>query len=65
MLMEKFMISHHKLSTNYPQGNGQVESINKTLGKILTKFVNANQTDWDVMLVIALWAYQTAYKVTI
>jgi hypothetical protein len=26
--------------------------------------VNANCNDWDVMLFIALWAYQTTYKVT-
>jgi hypothetical protein len=36
------MISYHKSTTYYPQGNGQVELANKTLGKILTKLVNAN-----------------------
>jgi hypothetical protein len=51
------MISHHKSTTYYLQGNGQVELIHKTLGKRLAKLVNANRTDWDVMLVIALWAY--------
>ncbi len=54
MLMEEFMISHHKSITYYLQRNGQVESINKTLGKILTKLINANQMDWDVMLLIPL-----------
>jgi len=62
--MEDFFISHHKLATYYPQRNMQAELINKALGKILAKLVNANKTDWDVMLVIALWAYQTNYKVT-
>jgi hypothetical protein len=38
------MISHHKSNIDYPQKNGQVESTNKTLGKILTKFVNTNRT---------------------
>jgi len=57
------MISHHRSTTYYLQGNGQVELTHKTLGKILTKVVNANQMDWDAMLVIALWAYQTTYKV--
>ncbi len=51
------MISHHKLMTYYRQGNGQAESTSKTLGKILTKLINANQTHWNVMLVVVLWAY--------
>jgi hypothetical protein len=64
MLVKTFMISHHKSTTYYLQGNGQAKLTHKTLGKILAKLVNANWTDWDVMLVIALWAYQTTYKVT-
>ncbi len=51
------MISHPKSTIYYPQGSGQAKSTNKTLGKILAKLVNANQTDWDVMLVTVLWAY--------
>jgi hypothetical protein len=51
------MISHHKSTTYYPQGNGQVELTNKAFGKILTKLVNANRTKWDVELVTTLWAY--------
>jgi hypothetical protein len=57
ILVEEFKISHHKSNIYYLQGNGQAESTNKTLGKILAKLVNANQIDWDVMLVTALWAY--------
>jgi hypothetical protein len=33
------MITHHKSTTYYPQGNGQVESINKTLGRLLAKMI--------------------------
>lgn len=44
MLVEEFMIMHHKSTTYYPQGNGQAESINKTLGTILAELINANQT---------------------
>ncbi len=51
------MILHYKSTTYYPQGNKQVKSTNKTLGKLLAKLVNANETDWDVMLVTFLWAY--------
>jgi hypothetical protein len=42
ILVEKFMISHHKLIAYYLQGNEQAKSTNKTLGKILAKLVNAN-----------------------
>jgi hypothetical protein len=55
--VEEFMILHHKSTTYYPQGNKQIKSTNKTLGKILAKLVNANQIDWDVMLITFLWAY--------
>jgi hypothetical protein len=61
--MAKFTIVHHKSTTYYPQGNGQVESINKNLGKILAKLINVNHTDWDAMLFTTLWVYQTTYKV--
>jgi hypothetical protein len=59
------MITHHKSTTYYLQGNDQVKSTNKTLKQILIKLVNVNQNDWDVMLPTALWAYQTTYKVSI
>jgi hypothetical protein len=48
----------------YTQGNMQAKLTNKTLGKILIKLVNANQMDWDVMVVTTLQAYWTVYKVT-
>jgi len=64
ILVEEFMISNHKSSTYYTERNKQVELTSKTLGKILTKLVNANWTNWDVMLVTTLWAYSMAYKVT-
>jgi len=64
ILVQKFMISNHKSSTYYLQGNEQAKSINKTLGKILTKLLNTNRTNWDVMLVTTLWAYQMVSKVT-
>jgi hypothetical protein len=57
ILVEEFMILHHKSTTYYPQGNKQIKSTNKTLGKILAKLVNANQIYWDVMLITFLWAY--------
>ncbi len=63
MLVEEFIISHHKSTTYNPQGDGQAKLTNKTLGKILAK-LDVNQTNWDAMLVITLWAYRIAYKIT-
>jgi hypothetical protein len=62
--VQEFMITHQKYTIYYPQRNGRAKSIHKTLKQILTKLINANRNHWDVMLPIALWAYQTAYKVS-
>jgi hypothetical protein len=58
------MITHDKSITYYPLGNGQLESTNKILKQILTKLVNVNGNDWDIMLPTTLWAYQTTYKIS-
>jgi hypothetical protein len=39
------MLKHVSSTTYYPQGNGQAESINKVIGKLLTKLVNEKRTD--------------------
>ena len=44
-LTMEFMIIHRKSSAYCPQANGQVESTNKTLCKILTKTVEASRGD--------------------
>ena len=62
-LTSEFLIIHRKSSTYYLQTNGQAESTNKTMCRILTKIVEANQRDWEHKLTVALWAYQSMYKV--
>ncbi len=42
ILTQEFMITHHKSTTYYPQGNSQAKSTNKILGRLLAKMVNAN-----------------------
>jgi hypothetical protein len=65
ILTVEFMITHQFKSTlYYLQGNGQPKFTNKTLKLIITKLVNISLTDWNVMLLTALWAYRRTYKVT-
>ncbi len=47
----------------YPKGNGQVQSINKVFGILLTKLINENKTNWDEHLSTMLFSYRSAYKV--
>ena len=63
VLTEYFLLRHTTSTTYYPQGNGQVESTNKVIVKMLQKLVNDNRTDWDIQLYLVLFSYRTAYKV--
>jgi hypothetical protein len=49
-------------SNYYPQGNGLVESTNKTLVQILKKIVDRNQRNWHLKLTEALWESRTTPK---
>ncbi|XP_026410377.1 protein NYNRIN-like [Papaver somniferum] len=42
------------------QGNGQAESTNKTLIRILSRMVHDNPRTWHEQLPMALWAYRAA-----
>ena len=49
-------------SSFYPQANGQVEAVNKTLKTILKRTINAARSNWHIMLYPSLWAYRTNVK---
>jgi transposase InsO family protein len=51
----EFGIIMGKSSNYYPQGNGLVESMNKTLIQILKKTIDQNQRNWHLKLTDALW----------
>jgi hypothetical protein len=59
-----FMIIHPESTTYYPRGNGHTKWANKILKQILTKVINVNQNIWYIMLTMASWAYQKAYRIT-
>ncbi|XP_070049046.1 uncharacterized protein [Nicotiana tomentosiformis] len=64
-LLSKYGVNH-KVSTPYHhQESGQVEVSNREIKSILSKTVNANQTDWSRKLDDALWAYRITYKTPI
>ena len=49
-------------SSYYPQANGEVEAVNKTLKTIPKCTIDAAYSNWHIMLYPALWAYQTNVK---
>jgi hypothetical protein len=63
-LKDHFLLKHVSSTTYYLQGNGQVESIDKVLGTLLTKLVSDNIIAWDKHLSTMLFSYKLAYKVT-
>ncbi|KAH9301220.1 hypothetical protein KI387_012803, partial [Taxus chinensis] len=50
------------LSNYYPQGNGQPESTNKNLSRIIKRTLDENQRSWHTKLKSALWANRIAPK---
>jgi hypothetical protein len=46
----------------YPQGNGLVESSNKSLIKIIRKLLEENKKNWDSKLKFSLWADKVTIK---
>jgi hypothetical protein len=60
--LNKFGVKHFTSSTYYPQGNGQVESTNKNLVKILKKIINDKPRQWHTLLTYALWVDHTTTK---
>ena len=53
-------ITRTRASAYHPQGNGQVERMNRTLKDMLAKMVEENQRNWDKMLQKAVFAYRVS-----
>jgi hypothetical protein len=60
----KLGFRHGHSSPYYPQENGQVEAVKKSLKTILQKTSSQIKFDWHIMLYLVLWAYRTMVKTT-
>ena len=58
--MLKFGIKHHVIPGAYPQANGQVERVNRSIVMAFKAFVNEHQKTWDELLPEAVVAINTA-----
>jgi transposase InsO family protein len=67
--MEKFCKDYNitlgHSTAYYPQGNGLVESSNKSLNKIIKRLLQDNQKAWHKKLIYALWADRITTKKSI
>ncbi|KAF7152592.1 hypothetical protein RHSIM_Rhsim01G0144000 [Rhododendron simsii] len=61
-LLFSYDITHHKSTAYYPKGNGQAETTNKSLLKILSQTLEDHQKNWAHALPMALWAYRTSKR---
>jgi len=59
---DKFRIQSVSSMAYYPAANDLTETFNKTIGKLLKKFILKSQRDWDDKLGECLWAYRTTVR---
>jgi hypothetical protein len=57
---ELYKIKLLKSSPYYAQANGQAESSNKTLIKLIKKMIEENPRRWHEVLFEALWSHRTS-----
>ncbi|VFQ77756.1 unnamed protein product [Cuscuta campestris] len=60
--LEDFGITHNKASIAYPQGNGQVESANRTIVDGIKKRLGEARTNWLEELPHIIWAYRVTSR---
>src|ERR1700722_12203697 len=58
----KFRIQSVSSTAYYPAANDLAEAFNKTIEKLLKKFISKSQRDWNEKLGECLWAYRTTVR---
>jgi transposase InsO family protein len=58
----KLGVKHFTSSAYYPQGNGQAESTNKNLVRIIKRTIEDKPRQWHTLLTYALWEDRTTTK---
>ena len=53
---QTYHIKHIRTTLYHPQGNGQVESTNKSLLKIIKRVLDKNKKEWDSKMTMVVWA---------
>jgi hypothetical protein len=61
-LTSKLGLRKEHSSPYYPQANGQVEVMNKSLKTILHWTIDSTKSNWNLMLYSTVWAYRTSVK---
>jgi len=62
-LAEKYKFRHSFSLSYNSTSNGQAETFNKVLCKILKKMVSRSRRDWHERLLDALWVYRTTVRI--
>jgi hypothetical protein len=62
---QKYNIILDHFTTYYPQGNRLKESSNKSLKRIIKKFMTLNKQAWHIHLKYALWENRISTKISI
>nr|GEW52527.1 putative reverse transcriptase domain-containing protein [Tanacetum cinerariifolium] len=63
--MSKYGVTYRFATAYHPQTSRQVEVSNRSLKRILERTVGENHASWSEKVDDDLWAFRTAYKITI
>ena len=61
-LTDQLVLCHYSSTPYYSQANGLVEAINKVLVTMIKQIIEIHKSNWNTMLFLELWAYQTSTK---